>query len=87
MKKPTLTLLALLAMTLTGCGSDNIQPNPNLLYSGHYWEIVRLNDSIVVCTPGLNGGSKSTPVVISLHDPDCDCARMRRYDKQQNKKS
>lgn len=75
MKKLTLTLLALLAMTLTGCddGHDGMKPNSNLIYRGHYWDIVRLNDSIVVCTPGLNGSSKSTPVVINLHDPDCPC--------------
>ena len=73
MKKPTLTLLALLALTLTGCGSDSREPNPNLLYSGHHWDVVRLNDSTVVCVPGLNASSKSTPVVINLHDPDCPC--------------
>ncbi len=77
MKKSTITLLALLALTLTGCGSEESQrcsnQNPNLIYRGHYWDIVRLNDSIVVCTPGLNGSSKSTPVVINLHDPDCPC--------------
>lgn len=77
MKKPTLTLLALLALTLTGCGSEEPQrcsnQTPNLIYEGHYWDIVRLNDSIVVCTPGFNGSSKSTPVVINLYDPDCPC--------------
>lgn len=77
MKKLTLTILALLALMLTGCGEGEAQrslnQNPNLIYSGHYWDIVRLNDSIVVCTPGLNGSSKSTPVAINLHDPDCPC--------------
>lgn len=73
MKKPTLILLALLALTLTGCENNSGKPNKNLLYSGQKWDIIRLNDSIVVCTPGLNANSKSTPVVINLHDPDCPC--------------
>lgn len=73
MKKPTLTLLALLALTLTGCEGNSRKSNPNILYSGQKWDIVRLNDSIVVCTPGLNANSKSIPVVINLHDPDCPC--------------
>lgn len=75
--KLTVLILSLLALTLTGCGSEEPQrcsnQNPNLIYRGYYWDIVRLNDSIVVCTPGLNGSSKSTPVVINLHDPDCPC--------------
>lgn len=80
MKKPTLTLLALLALlalTLTGCGNEEPQrrsnQNPNLIYSGHHWDVVRLDDSTFVCTPGLNGSSKSSPEVINLHDPDCPC--------------
>lgn len=77
MKKLPLTLLAMLAMTLAGCGNEEPQrssnQNPDLIYRGYYWDIVRLNDSIVVCTPGLNGSSKSTPVVINLNDPDCPC--------------
>ena len=77
MKKPILTLLALLALTLTGCESEESQrcsnQNPNLIYRGHRWDVIRLNDNIVICTPGLNGSSKSTPVVINLHDPDCSC--------------
>lgn len=76
-RKIKITLLALLALTLTGCGSEESQrcsnQTPNLIYRGYYWDIVKLNDSIVVCTPGLNGSSKSIPVVINLHDPDCPC--------------
>ena len=66
-KKLLLTLLVLLALTLTGCKREK---EPNLLYCGNRWDIIRLNDSIVVCVPGF---SKSTPVVINLHDPDCPC--------------
>lgn len=74
MKKTTLTLLALLALTMAGCGGkDDIKPNPNLIYSGYRWDVVRLNDSIVVCAPGFNADSESTPIIINLHDPDCPC--------------
>jgi uncharacterized lipoprotein NlpE involved in copper resistance len=75
MKKQTLTLLSLLALALTGCKNsyDSMEPNQNLIHSGHQWDVVKLNDSIAVCVPGLNASSKLTPVVINLHNPDCPC--------------
>lgn len=78
MKKLILSIFALLALTLAGCElagceSDIRKPNPNLLYRGHRWDVVRLNDTTVVCTPGLNADSKSTPVVINLHHSDGQC--------------
>lgn len=72
MKKLTTAILSLLALTLTGCG-DKMKPNPNLIHSGYRWDVVRLNDTIVVCTPGLNASSKLTPAVINLNAPDCPC--------------
>lgn len=71
MKKLTTFLLALLALALTGCENGNRQPN--VLYCGSRWDVVRLNDSTVVLVPGLNAKSGLTPVVINLHDPDCPC--------------
>lgn len=71
MKKLTIAILALLA--LTGCG-DKMKLNPNLIYSGQKWDVVRLNDSIAVCTPGLNANSKLTPVVINLNTSGCPCS-------------
>ena len=71
MKKPTLTILALLALTLTGCENENRQSN--VLHRGYRWDAVRLNDSTVVLAPGLNAKSGLTPVVVNLHDPDCPC--------------
>lgn len=70
MKKSIISILSLLALTLTGCVDihDGMTPNPNLIHSGHKWDVVRLNDSIVVCTPGLNASSKLTPVVVNLNN-------------------
>lgn len=77
MNKLTTLLLALCAVALTGCGDSDKESakveNNNVLYRGHRWDVVKVNDSTVVCMPGLNGSSKSTPVVINLHDPDCPC--------------
>lgn len=71
MKKPTLTLLALLALTLTGCGEDSqkgkVDTNQSSLNS--------VEDKIV--TAEYNGhryiiykGYRKGGIT---HDPDCPC--------------
>lgn len=73
MKKPTLTLLALLALTLTGCESKDIREGASFdrydciataEYNGHSYIIYK----------GYNKGGIA-------HDPDCPC-----HNKQSNGK-
>lgn len=75
MKKPTLILLALLALTLTGCENiavnaqpgqrvTNSQPRNNprmsrIYFDGHYY--IKYD----------NRGRVSSPSIV--HDPDCPC--------------
>lgn len=75
MKHLTTILAAVLcAVCLSGCNKERIgRGNPNVLYSGQKWDVVKVNDSIVVCLPGLNADSELSPVVVNLHDPDCPC--------------
>lgn len=61
-------LSALCAVALTGCDKERIgSGNPNVIFSGQKWDMVKVNDSTVVCLPGLNADSELTPVVINLH--------------------
>lgn len=83
-KKPTLTLLALLALTLTGCENIavnaqprqrviNSQPRNNprmsrIYFDGHYY--IKYDA----------GGRVSSPSIV--HDPDCPCREKGgEYDK------
>lgn len=72
MKKPATLLLALCAVALTGCGDSDKESakveNNNVLYRGHRWDVVKVNDSTVVCMPGFNADSELIPVVINLHN-------------------
>lgn len=73
MKKPATLLLVLCTVALTGCGDSDKESakveNNNVLYRGHRWDVVKVNDSIVVCLPGLDANSELVPVVINLHNP------------------
>lgn len=75
--KPTILFLALCAVALTGCGDshkERVTPkNGHVLFRGHKWDVVNVNDSTVVCLPGLNADSELSPTVINLNDPDCPC--------------
>ena len=62
-KKPTLTILALCAVALTGCGNENDRecvPGMNTL------ETVEYNGHRYIMYQGMNKGSIT-------HDPDCPC--------------
>lgn len=73
MKKPTLTLLAMLALTLTGC--ENTQANPETnIESGvsrklKAERITRFGHSYVYFYDQCGGYD---PVNV-IHDPDCPC--------------
>ena len=72
MKKPTLTLLALLSLTLTGCGYNEVDTNNCLNnaddalmkaeYEGH---------SYIIYKGSQKGGI--------THDPDCPCREKNKY--------
>ena len=75
MKKPTLTILVLLALTLTGCNNATSYAQPEqrvrdnrpqnhpcmsrIYFDGHYYVTYD------------NGGRVSSPSI--THDPDCPC--------------
>lgn len=67
--KLTTTIIALLALTLTGCENPP-KTSDNVLFSNSNWSVVRINDSIVVCMPN---NCDKTPTVISTNAPDCPC--------------
>lgn len=70
MKKPTLTLLSLLALTLTGC-QDNLRTHDNVVHYNAYWDIQRLNDSTLLIVPN---SADIIPIIKRItHDPDCPC--------------
>lgn len=60
MKKPTLTLLALLALTLMGCENNSSKPTIVSKYE-IYTDTIRGHVYLHVFGGGL------------LHDPDCPC--------------
>lgn len=64
----TILLSALCGLALTGCGRSH-EKDSNVLYRGHRWDVVKVNDSTVVCMPGFNADSELVPVVINLHTP------------------
>lgn len=76
MKKPTLTLLALLALTLTGCENNKTQQQidaeissriTKFNYEGHKYLLYK--------RPYAKGGVGGI-----THDPDCSCHK--KEDKQ-----
>lgn len=61
MKKPTLTLLAMLVLTLTGCGKDG-KPSVKFVNDYNiYTDTIRGHVYLHVNRGGI------------LHDPDCPC--------------
>lgn len=69
-KKLIPLLLFAFSLSICSCSKQERRNNPHILYEGHRWDVIRLNDSIVVCVPGLNANSKCTPVVIYTSHPD-----------------
>lgn len=69
MKKLTLTLLALLALMLTGCENPP-KLTEDVLFSNSNWCIVKLNDSTILCIPN---SQDATPTIINTHDLDRPC--------------
>lgn len=62
------TLLALLALTLTGCESHP-RNRDNVVFYNAYWDILRLNDSTLLIVPD---GTDTLPMIKHItHDPDC----------------
>jgi len=53
--------LAVIAV-MASCG----EPGGNVVYSGHKWDIVKLNDSTFLAVPGLNAKSDLKPVLLGL---------------------
>lgn len=48
-------------------GHQTPNTNSNVIFNGQKWDVVKLNDSIFVCLPGLNASSDLTPVIINIH--------------------
>lgn len=69
-KNLILHLLFACSLSMCSCSKQGRGNNPHILYEGHQWDVIRLNDSMVVCVPGLNANSKCTPVVIYTSHPD-----------------
>lgn len=70
MRKPTL-ILALLALTLTGCGEDSSKYDEKVIFANYEWDILKLNDSTLLMVPHSRG---VTPMIRCItHDPDCTC--------------
>lgn len=70
MKKLTLTLLALLALTLTGC-KQHPRNRKDVVFYNVYWDILRLNDSTLLIVPC---STDTIPFIQRItHDPDCPC--------------
>lgn len=75
MKKPTLTLLALLALTLTGCQGKQ-GTHDNVVHYNAYWDILRLNDSTLLIVPN---SADIIPIIKRItHDPGCPCQQQPR---------
>ena len=39
----------------------------SVVYSGHKWDVVRVNDSVLLVVPGLNSSKDAAPVVVKLN--------------------
>lgn len=73
MKKLTLTHLALLALTLTGC-DKHPRNRDNVIFYNTSWDILLLNDSTLIFVPDTPGAKNATPIIKHItHDPDCRC--------------
>ena len=61
-----LILISLFILCL-GCNNSD----PNLIYAGPYWNIKKLNDTVVICIPqhcDLLGRTSNKPYVINIKD-------------------
>ena len=66
MKQIYYIFLSLLLLCFISCNKDN-KP---VLYAGHSYDIVQLNDSLAVIVPGLNSTGTEKPYLINLKDEE-----------------
>lgn len=70
MKKLNISILFLLALTLTGC-EEYRRTRDNGMFNNAYWDILKLNDSTLLMVPR---SMDTVPIITRItHDPDCPC--------------
>lgn len=58
--------MAVCVLFFCSCNPENSSTEKEeKIYSGHKWDVVKVNDSIVICVPGLNADDECVPKVIN----------------------
>lgn len=61
--KNFLFILGFILISLTSCNYDR---NENVIYKGPSWEIMKINDSTLLCIPWASSDN-SKPYILNLH--------------------
>jgi len=59
--------ILLVLVLFSSCDRNYQEKEKKIIYSGHRWDIIKMNDSIYVALPGLNGDKKSIPVIFNIN--------------------
>lgn len=62
-----LFFMAVCGLLFCSCNHENssTEKEEYEIYSGRKWDIVKVNDSIFICVPGLNADAECVPKVIN----------------------
>ena len=66
----TVMIVLFAALSMSSCCKSETKkkylPKEEIVYKGHRWDMVKINDSIYAIVPGLNSGKDAIPVVVNI---------------------
>ena len=65
MKRVLIKLMMCIVFVILSSSCDT-KHNDNIIYSGQLWDVILVNDSIIIVVSGFNGDDKAKPIIFNI---------------------